>query len=371
MLRPLLRASATLAFAALLAPATPSAAPAPGLAYDEIVRVVINATPPPPGSFQADLAALAASPAPVAAATPQPRKRGLGGLAGIAGAVLSGGGAGSVAGAVAGAAVSDAMANAVQQSLGAQFGALAGAMTAFLQPHLMRYAYYNGWERVEDVAAQTATIRKCDAGQVYKLDLARKTYTVYTPADEPTDAPAAPAPRRGRQAPPDPGQPGTANASLTLATRALGTQRIENQPAAGYDTTVTFAMSNATGSCRDGNGSVETVEYLAPLARPAVTACPIRRRAAVPATPTEVVAPPGGGCRPTFSAQHSGPTPPSNRLALYSLFRLSAGAGAPPAPAPSGAPGGFAFLTERGNLKTLGAADAGLFGVPPGFTKAP
>ncbi|MEA2663829.1 MAG: hypothetical protein QOI11_773 [Candidatus Eremiobacteraeota bacterium] len=371
MLRPLLRASAALAFAALLAPATPSAAPAPGLAYDEIVRVVINATPPPPGNFQADLAALSASPAPVAQATPAPKKRGLGGLAGIAGAVLSGGGAGSVAGAVAGAAISDAMANAVQQSLGAQFGALAGAMTAFLQPHLTRYAYYNGWERVDDVTAQTATIRKCDIGQVLHLDLARKTYTVYTPADEPTDAPApVPAPRRGRQAPPDPAQPGTATVTLSEATRALGSLRIENQATAGFDSTTTFAMSNATGSCRDGSASVETVQYLSGLHQPAVTACPIRRRA-VPDSATGFVAPPSGGCRPTFAASRSGPTPPTGRLALYSLFRLSAGAGATPAPAPSGGPGGFAFLTERGNLKTLGAADAGLFGVPPGFTKAP
>jgi hypothetical protein len=373
MLRPLLRASAAVAFAALLAPATPSAAPAPGLAYDEIVRVVINATPPPPGHFQADVAALAASPAPVAQATPAPRKRGLGGLAGIAGAVLSGGGAGGVAGAVAGAAVSDAMANAVQQSLGAQFGALAGAMTAFLQPHLTRYAYYNGWERVEDVTAQTATIHKCDVGQVLHLDLARKTYTIYKPADEPSDAPAATAApaRRGRQAPADPAEPGTATVTLSEATRALGSQRIENQATAGFDSTTTFAMSNATGSCRNGSASVETVQYLSGLRPPAVTSCPVPRRRAVPDTATGFVAPPSGGCRPTFSATRSGPTPPSGRLALYSLFRLSGSAGASPAPAPSGGPGGFAFMTERGNLKTLGAADAGLFGVPPGFTKAP
>jgi hypothetical protein len=29
------------------------------------------------------------------------------------------------------------------------------------------------------------------------------------------------------------------------------------------------------------------------------------------------------------------------------------------------------FLTERGNLKTLGPADEGLFGIPQGFTKTP
>ncbi len=375
MLRPLLRASAAIAFAALLSPAIPSAAPAPGLQYDELVRVVVNASPPPPGNFQADLAALNASPAPVAQASAAPRKRG-GLLGSIAGAVISGGGAGGVAGAVVGDAASNAMDNAIQQSLGAQFGALGNLMRGFLQPHLTRYAYYNGWERVDDVGAQTATIRKCDLGQVIHLDLARKTYTVYTPASEPADTPApAPAPvaRRGRAAPAAPEQPGTANVSLTAATRALGTQRIENVPAAGYDTTVSFAMSNATGSCRNGNASVETVQYLAALARPPVAACPSRStaRASVPASAEEMVAPPSGGCRPTFAASRSGPTPPANRLALYSLFKLAGGAGATPAPAPSGGPGGFAFLTERGNLRTLRQADAGLFAVPAGFTKSP
>jgi hypothetical protein len=98
--------------------------------------------------------------------------------------------------------------------------------------------------------------------------------------------------------------------------------------------------------------------------------CPIRR-APLPTTASEAVAPPpsGGGCRPTFSANRTGPTPPSNRLALYSLVTFGAGSGATPAPAAAG--GGLGFLTERGNLKTLGPADAGLFSVPQGFTKTP
>jgi hypothetical protein len=147
--------------------------------------------------------------------------------------------------------------------------------------------------------------------------------------------------------------------------------RIENQATAGYDSTTTFAMSNATGSCRNGNASVETVQYLSGLRPPTVTACPVRPRRAVPEGATGFVAPPSGGCRPTFSASRSGPTPPAGRLALYSLFRLSGGAGANPAPVPSGGPGGFAFLTERGSLRTLGPADTALFAIPSGFVKSP
>jgi len=371
LIRSLLRVTAAVAFAALIAPAVPSAAPPPGLAYDEIVRVVVNATPPPPGNFQADLAALNAS-AVAASPTPAPKKRGIG-IGAIAGALAGAGGAGGVAGAVAGSVMSNAIDNAVQQSLGAQFGALAALAHGFLQPHLMRYAYLNGWERVEDVTTQTATIRKCDIGQVVHLDLAKKTYTVYDPSAEPTDAPAAPAPapRRGRAAPPDPQQPGTAVATLTLATRALGPLRIENQTTAGYDSSTSFAMTQSTGSCRDGGGSIDNVEYVAPLSRPAVTSCPVRRRP-IPETADAVVAPPpSGGCRPTFAMRRSGPTPPANRLALYSLVTFGSGTAATPAPAASPGMGTVGFLTERGNLKTLTQADTGLFAIPQGFTKTP
>ena len=369
LIRSLLRVAAAVAFAALIAPAVPSAAPPPGLAYDEIVRVVVNATPPPPGNFQADLAALNA-PAVAASPTPAPKKRGIG-IGAIAGA-LAGGGAGAVAGAVAGDALSNAMDNAVQRSLGAQFGALAALAHGFLQPHLMRYAYLNGWERVEDVTAQTATIRKCDIGQVVRLDLAKKTYTVYDPNAEPTDAPApAPAPRRGRSAPPDPQQPGTTVATLTSTTRALGPLRIDNTATTGYDSTTSFATTQSTGSCRDGSASLENVEYVSGITRPAVTSCPVRRRP-LPETAEAVVAPPpSGGCRPTFSMRRSGPTPPANRLALYSLVTFGAGAAATPAPAASPGAGTIGFLTERGNLRSLGQADTGLFAIPKDFTKLP
>lgn len=368
MLRPLLRASAACAFAALLAPAVPAAAPPPGIAYDEIVRIVVNETPPPPGNFQADLAAVnAATPVPVAATQP-PRKRGLGNLGTLAGAVITGNTSG-VAGVVAQEAISSAVEAALERSLSAQFAGLAGIMNNFLQPHVVHYAYWNGWERVDDTALQTATIRKCDIGQVIHLDLARKTYSIYTPGSEPEPT-ARPMPRtRGRQQPANPEEPGTASASFALTTRALGAKPIENRPTTGYSTTATFAMTNATGSCRNGSGSIETVQYLPAIARPSVTQCPVRR-AAVPEEPTDVVAPPSGGCRPTFSAQKSGPTPPSNRLSLYTLVRMSGSGGASPAPQASGA-GSFAFLTERGNLKGLGPSDASLFAIPQGFTKAP
>jgi hypothetical protein len=369
MLRSFLRLSAAVALALLVSPLTPSAAPAPGVGYDEIVRVVVGATPPPPGNFQADLAAVNAPVA--AAATPAPRKRGIG-FGAIAGAVLGGGGAGSIAGAVAGEAASDAMDNALQRSLGTQFAALGASIRSFLQPHAMHYAYYNGWERVDDVSAQTATIRKCDIGQVYRLDLAKKTYSIYDPNSEPaSSATSAPPQQRGTRpaAPAAPAPPGTAAADISATTKSLGPLRIENQATSGYDSTASFAMTQATGSCRNASASISTEQYLSAIDRPTVTSCPIRRQP-VPESAGEAVTPPqsSGGCRPTFAFHNSGPTVPSGKLSLYTLVSMNAGAGATPAPAASGT-AGVGFLTERGNVKTV--TDASYFEVPPDFTKVP
>ncbi len=371
MLRSLLRLSAAVALAALVSPLAPSAAPAPGVAYDEIVRVLVGATPPPPGNFQADVAALNSAQT-AASPTPAPRKRGIG-FGAIAGAVLGGGGVGGIGGAVAGDVASNAMDNAMQQSLGPQFAALGASIRSFLQPHLMRYAYYNGWERVDDVSEQTATIRKCDIGQVYRLDLAKKTYSVFDPNSEPTPAAAAPPPQRGTRpvAAGAPAPPGTAVAAISTTVTPLGSLRIENQPTNGYASTVAFATTQSTGSCRNASASITTQDYFSPINRPLVTSCPIRR-APVPQSADEAVAPPQttGGCRPTMTMHSSGPSLPAGKLSLYTLVTMNASAGATPAPSASGNPG-IGFLTERGNIKSLGVPDTGLFSVPGDFTKTP
>ena len=70
MLRPLFHTTAFFAFFSVLVPGAPQAQGTPGLAYDEIARVVSSdATPTPPDAFALDLASLQASPpAPTSAA---------------------------------------------------------------------------------------------------------------------------------------------------------------------------------------------------------------------------------------------------------------------------------------------------------------
>ncbi|GAC1405163.1 MAG: hypothetical protein NVSMB64_09560 [Candidatus Velthaea sp.] len=367
MLRSVGRLLAALAFFALVAPASPDAAPPAGLQYDELVRMVIGATPPPPGNFQADVAAIN-SPAPVAAATPAPKKRGLAGLGNLAGAVLTGQNVGDAA---AGMVVGNMIDAQMDRMLSAAAGSYAAAFRGLLNGRVERHAYYNGWERIDDLAAQTATIRKCNLNQVVKLDLAKKTYSIYDPASEPADTPAAAAPsKRARPSEtPAPEQPGTAVAEFSQTVKPLGALRIEGFDTAGYDDQTTFAMTQATGSCRNGNFGFASRAYYSKLAQPQ-SVCPITpARQRYPETPVNMVA--SGGCRPTFTAHKSGPVPPAGRLALYQTIGFNGGNGATPAPAASGSPGGFTFLTERGNVRSLAIVDAGLFEIPKDYTKAP
>jgi hypothetical protein len=351
-----------------LAPGAP-AAPAGGLQYDEIVRFVVSGTPPPPGNFQADLAGIASPPAVAATSAPKRHGFGLGSLSAIVN--------GNVAGAVTDAVVGTAVDAQVDRMLAGAAGAFAGTLRGLTQGKVERHSFYAGWERVDDLAAQTATIRKCDLHQLIRLDLAKKTYSIDDPAAQPTGGPA-PAPRPHGQvhsSTATPEAPGTAKADFTVTSRALGARKLDGIDTNGYDVTSTFAMTQATGSCQNGNFAFDSKTYYSRYPTPGVV-CPIAAMppARYPQEPANFVA--SGGCRPTFSAHSSGQAAPAGNLSLYSAIAssLTAGpTGAPNAaggPAPAGTPGGFTFLIERGNLHSLGAGDAALFGIPPDFTRA-
>ncbi len=371
MIRSLFRLLAAVSLALLL-PAVPHAAAGPGLQYDEIVRMVVGgSTPPPPGNFQADLAALA-SPAAVAA-TPAPKKRrGFGNLGAFAGDLLTGNAGGALAGAATDAVVGDAMDAQMDRMLSSTMGAFAGAMRGLTQGRVERHSFYAGWERIDDVAAQTATIHKCDLHQVISLDLAKKTYSISDTnvrSSQPAAAPARPA--REREATPAPQQPGTAVADFSNVVTPLGPRKLDGVDTTGYDDSSKFSISQATGSCRNGSFSFHSKTYYSGLATPRLV-CPIGAPPPpqrYPQRPENFVA--SGGCRPTFSGHNAGPVPPAQNLSLYSTIAMSGSSGeATPAPAGSPPPG-FVFLTERGNVRTLGGADAKLFEIPSDFTRVP
>jgi hypothetical protein len=374
MFRSLFRLIAALSLVFLM-PAFPHAALSTGLQYDEIVRVVVGGTPPPPGNFQADAAALA-SPAAVAATAPPHKHHGFN-IGAIAGGVLSGNIGGAITGGATDAVVGNAIDAQTDRILAASAGAFAGALRGLTQGRLERHSFYGGWERVDDVAGQTATIRKCDLHQFIKLDLAKKTYSIEDPTARSSE-PSEPAPKAHDREPdqtPAPAQPGTAVVDFSNVVTPLPPRKLEGLDTTGYDDTATLSMTQATGSCKNGTFAVRSRSYYSRLATPRLV-CPIAamppQRYPQPDQPQAVVA--QGGCRPTFTAHKSGPLPPAGNLSLYSTVAMSAGSGGPAAaaaPGPPGSPGGFLFLTERGNVHSLGTANANLFAIPSDFTKVP
>jgi len=318
---------------ALFLPGMLDAQPAPGVAYDEVVRVFVGATPPPPGNFAAVLAA-ASEATPVA--SPAPRRRG--GLLGVAEAVLGS---------------HETPAPSAGDRILAEGAAGFATLFRMLEPgRLERHAFYNGWERIEDPVAQTATIRKCDLDQVVKLDLRRRTYRIFPAESEPSDPPLR-----------DPGTPGSVAGTVRQTVSALGPQTLDGTEASGFEDRSTFALTQASGGCHEGSVAFTTRSYYskAPVPR---SVCPITpQRERYPEQAVNIVA--SGGCRPRLLAEKAGPLPPSGRLVLYRAIQF--------VPDASGAAGqaGFTLLTERGNLRTLTAADSNLFAIPPDFTKAP
>ena len=277
VLRGLVRVAGALALAACLWAPGPAQTPE-GLVYDELLHTLpAGASPPPPGALADELA----TPAPGA---PRPRR---------------------------------------------------ASRPAFRH---LRYSYWNGWERVDDVTAGTATIRKCDLGQVVHLNLERKTYVTLTPdQDTPTPPPAT----------------GQATALLDETTVPLATTLFQGETANGFSTATVVTVSGPTGSCRAGTQEIHTVQYLAQRPRPFGAGCPIRDPA--PENAVAYVTNAEGGCRLTPTARKAGPVVP-NRLSFYSLVSVE---------------GGPSYLTERGNIQTLTQADASRFEIPLGFTKAP
>jgi len=309
MLRSLFRTGAIFALLMLALPAVPQAQSAMGLAYDEIARVIpSDATPPPPDAFAADLRALRANPAVAV-----PRKRGFFG----------------------GGRADDGTKTAPQ------FGTFGAILAPFVPGRLERHVFFNGWERVEDPIARTATIYKCEVNQVVQLDLDRKRYRITVPSAE------AAAPVRG--------EPSTGR--YDRDTMALGEQTIAGTKTEGYASIDRFEIRVAHGTCAAGTLSASTQTYYAPIAEPR-RSCPLKRPV-VPLAPVSWVA--REGCTPQLDAHNTGPVEPVGRLSVFRLQRIGATLAGSEAP--------FGFLIERGNVRTLDPSEVDLFAIPPGYSQ--
>ena len=233
--------------------------------------------------------------------------------------------------------------------------------------------FLNGWERTDDPVNKTATIYRSDLHEIINLNLANKTYTItdtnVAPVEE-TPPPMEPSRPSGPQASP---QPGTAKMTLTASTAGLGPKTIDDQPTHGYKQSFKMTVTNATGSCKNGSFETSMTEYISRYPEPTVEMpngkTAVKQHPAY--DPQKMSVQPG--CKPTITANtHIGPTPPSGMRPMWVYMNLAGGMGA--AQAQNGqqgqGSGSFGFLVERGNVHTLGPADASLFAPPADFTKS-
>lgn len=295
-----------------------AAMPTPAaLQYDEVARAIVPpASPPAPDSFQTAYQSLAS-------ATPKPQPHGLFGFA--------------------------------QRAI--------NAVQGITQGHLTRYTYYRGWVRTDDPAAQTATIEKCAGGTIH-LDLAKKTYTV--------DRPATPCPHgetgdeSSQPEPQESAAPGTVDLTITSNATALGPLTIDGIGTTGSRRQLELNMSNATGSCHNGDAKMQSTEYVSKISLPR-RYCPLPKMK-IPTT-FSMATGSRGGCTPRVHGRMEGSglafdSELGNRLALYVLSQFGGSSG-------SDAPAGLMMAIQRGNVHWLSGPTAeALFAVPPGFTQA-
>jgi hypothetical protein len=228
---------------------------------------------------------------------------------------------------------------------------------------LSRIAYYNGWVRTDDVVNKTAVIDKCQQHQMIYLDLGKKTYRIVDTSAHP-DVKPCPAPEMpgAPQEEVENEAPGTADLNVSTAHQGLGGMTLEGVPTTGSTDTFTMSMTNATGSCKNGEFGVQTTRYVSNITPPR-RYCPLPKLENVPTSPTDVVV--HGGCKPRFSTNAMGGMSSwmrgDEKLEMYSRMSMTSGEGA----------GKFNTVTQRGNVKWLQKAEAdALFSVPSDFTQA-
>ena len=301
------------------------------IAYDQIGRLLVNATPPPPNSFAADAARIAALP-PLPSGAPS---------AGMAGSqALSMLSAIPIAGIFAGIA-QEAATIAYAKTVEA-YGAKVTAEGAAYQNAgaLQHAAFYRGWSRVETAAMHSGIISKPDEGQQIFLDLARKTYRLQQAA-----------PARGGNV--DTYVVSSAvesgdddSARLTLQDGAkndrLPTMIVNGTTARGYRTRATFTSAKAIGWCASGSHDLDEIEYVAGTRDPQNTGGPALSTAQIARE----------ACQPTTAGSHNEP----GRLVVFRSTALTRSVN-----------GDIVIVTERANIHHLSLEDATLFAIPPGF----
>lgn len=319
------------AFASMLATvAVPAAAASPGVAYDSVTKFAIGegAASAQPGTFDADFQTAS-----------QPVQQQPGRTGGLFGGLNA-------------AMAQVAAAGSMMKSGLAERHFIAGAR-----------------QRVDNVAAQTATILDCQARTLTTLDLKAKTYKVVS-----LDQPQPVAPRSA--GPPAPQAVATDDGSkvaMNVTNEALGQKQIGSDLADGFRSNITMTITRPNS--QTVTTQMTTTEYVINFPDATLTCGSVASGPAGPsaaalqqyATMQRAM----GENNSRFTVTNTGPTPPHGRFSLFTVLTMG-GSGATPGatgvPPGGSPPGGFASIIERGHERAIQSDDP-IFSVPPDFTK--
>ena len=325
MRSPAQAASAVLALASIIAAGPRASAQTTprfttNLAYDQIVRLLRDATPPPPDSFAADAARIAAVP-------PMPDFKRPWATVDAAQALASNPLTSLIAEPAGMAAA------ATMQAYSAKANAVNDARMK--AGNMMHAWFYRGWSRID--TPQNGFIQKPDQGLQVALNFSRRTYSETRVA--PNAGPSLETYVIAQ------GPVADVTYSSAPAVKNLGAMTISGLPAHGYQTEATFALSAALGFCSSGNHVLSEIEYVADVPDPQAT----------PGQPLEGDQVAREACRPTVSGSHREP----GKFVVFRSTSLSAG----------GVFGEMVSVLERSNLRAVGAGDVAVFSPPPTFTQ--
>ncbi|MGA2392014.1 MAG: hypothetical protein ABSH03_01530 [Candidatus Lustribacter sp.] len=307
----------------IVASAVPASAASPGIAYDSVTKFAMgnDAASTQPGTFETDFKT---------ASQPVQQQPAGGGLLGGLNAAMTQG---------------LAMANMMKSGL-AERHFIAGQR-----------------ERVDNVAAQTATILDCQARTLATLDLKNKTYKIVS-----LDAPQQQVAARGPAAAPqavatDDGS----KIAMSLTNQALGPRQIGPDTADGYRSDMSMTIT------RPGSQSVTsqmtTTEYIVKLSDYTLTCGGVASNVSGPAAAAmsqyAMAHRAMAMNNPRFTVTSSGPPLPQGRFSVFTAITMG---GSPGASGNGGPPGGFASIIERGHERAI-TDDDPIFTIPPGFTK--
>jgi len=253
----------------------------------------------------------------------------------------------------------------IQNSLAAAMGGLQMLQRGIAERHYVAGSF----ERVDNIAQQTATIVDCSARTITYLDLAKKTYRTVS-LDHPQPPSTGGGPGSGpRQA--TPVQDDGTRYKIAYASQSLGPKQISGVNTDGYKAEMTITVMRPNSSPQTMN--TDLTEYLSSYAEPHQT-CPNLYLGMGPGNGGAGQGPmatmemthmidaamrtPSGDPRFAFSA--TGPALPSGRLDIFSVYQFVS---------PQSGGRGFATVVERGNVRQISDGDKKIFGVPPGFTR--